>query len=340
MLARVRHSIVVLPSAAALGLVAALVPMRAAAQTADTCVMLPAPESPAPEAVREHVQSVVADRLREHGNVVIAPRDAQLRMVGQPMRDCAAIDCAAGVNRFLGTGFAVLTEIAWVGGRVTMVNVALIGLEDGESVGGQAEVVAGDVDAAVRGAFQAAWDRWVASQQGYLIITTTPPGAFVELDGQSLGRAPLRRLFRAGAHTLRITLEGHRAVTREITLDRHEEREVAITLTEGEGEEAIGAAPATATREETHWASYAIGGALIAGGIAALVSPIWTLADLGAPVGTDGVEYVSFGPVSGTLLGIGAAAILGGVVMMIVGPIRTSVVVTPERAQLSIGGWF
>lgn len=310
---------------------------------ADTCVVLPSPSSQAPEGVREHVQEVVTAQLREHGNVVLSPRDAQLRMVGQPMRECAAIDCAAGVNRYLGTGFAVLTEIAWAGGRVTMVNVALIGLEDGESVGGQAEVVAGDVDAAVRGAFQAAWDRWVTAQQGYIVVTTTPPGAFVELDGQSLGRAPLRRLARAGAHTLHATLEGHRSVTREITIDRHEEREITITLSEGEGDEvpggeAAGPIEAPETREEAHWANYLIGVALIAGGAGALVSPIWTLADNGTPVSE--TEYVSFGPASGVLLGIGAASIIGGTVFMIAAPIRTTVTVSPTTAGLTVSGSF
>lgn len=321
------------------------VPSLAAAQ-ADTCVVLPSPSSQAPVEAREQVQAVVTEQLREHGNIVLSPRDAQLRMAGQPMQDCAAIDCAAGVNRYLGTGFAVLTEIAWAGGRVTMINVALIGLEDGESVGGQAEVIAGDVGAAVRAAFQAAWDRWATSQQGYVVVTTTPPGAFVELDGQSLGRSPIRRLSRAGVHTLHVTLEGHRSVTREITVDRHEEREITITLREGEGEEVVAGGtrdrvtpPAhTETREEAHWANYLIGGGLIVAGGLALITPFWTLADSGARVGER--EYVSFGPISGVLLGLGAAAIIGGTVMMIVGPIRTTVSVSPTTASLTLSGSF
>lgn len=330
-------------------------PTSARAQS-ETCVMLPSPSSTAPEAAREQVQAIVTEELREHGNVVLAPRDAQLRMIGQPMRDCAAIDCAAAVNRFLGTGFAVLTEIAWVGGRVTMVNIALIGLDDGESVGGQAEVVAGDVAAATRAAFQAAWDRWAAAQQGYVVVTTTPPGAFIELDGSSLGRSPIRRLTRAGVHTLRATLEGYRSVTREITIDRHEEREIAITLTPGEGDDPTGGEggsgagdvvsgpgggePRPATREEPHWANYLIGGALIAGGVGALVSPIWTLAEEGDPWNDSDTEYVSFGAQSGVLMGVGIAAIIGGTVFMIASPITTTVSVTPTSAGVSVSGSF
>ena len=335
---------------ACLSLAAVIAPARALAQS-ETCVMLPSPSSTAPMTAREQVQAVVTDQLREHGNVVLAPRDAQLRMIGQPIRDCAAIDCAAAVNRFLGTAFAVLTEIAWVGGRVTMVNIALIGLEDGESVGGQAEVIAGDVAAATRAAFQAAWDRWAAAQQGYVVVTTTPPGAFIELDGASLGRSPIRRLARAGVHTLRATLEGYRSVTREITVDRHEEREVSITLTPGDGDEPSAgtgervARPgpgdaAPATREEPHWANYLIGGALIAGGVGALVSPIWTLAAEGDPWGDNRAEYVSFGAQSGALMGVGIAAIAGGTIFMIAQPITTTVSVTPTSAGIRVSGSF
>ncbi len=335
-------------SGIALGLA---VPTVARAQ-AETCVVLPSPSSTAPETAREAVQGIVTDELRRHGNVVLGPRDAQLRMIGQSVRDCAAIDCAAEVNRFLGTGFAVLTEIAWVGGRVTMVNIALIGLEDGESVGGQAEVVAGDVAAATRAAFTAAWDRWAAAQQGYVIVTTTPPGAYIEIDGASLGRAPVRRLTRAGVHLLRATLDGYRSVTREITIDRHEEREIAITLTPGAGEDPTdggggsdagdvigdgGAEAAPQTREEPHWANLLIGGGLILGGAAALVSPLWTLGAEGQPWG-DG--YVHFGAQSGVLLGVGLAALTAGIVFLVLEPIRTTVTLSPTTAGLSVSGEF
>ena len=177
------------------------------------------------------------------------------------------------------------------------------------------------------------------------MVTTTPPGAFVELDGQSLGRSPIRRLSRAGAHTLHVTLEGYRSVTREITVDRHEEREITITLREGEGEEVVPGEPGIVapprraeTREEAHWANYLVGGGLIAVGALALITPFWTLAEQGNPVSD--TEYVSFGPVSGVLLGLGAAAIIGGTIMMIVGPIRTTVTVSPSTASLTLSGSF
>lgn len=339
-----------LPMLAALAAITALMAPTSAHAQSETCVVLPSPSTTAPESAREAVQGVVTDELRRHGNVVLGPRDAQLRMIGQSVRDCAAIDCAAEVNRFLGTGFAVLTEIAWVGGRVTMVNIALIGLEDGESVGGQAEVIAGDVPAATRAAFTAAWDRWAAAQQGYVIVTTTPPGAYIEIDGASLGRAPIRRLTRSGVRVLRARLEGYRTVTREITIDRHEEREVAITLTPGEGDDPThgeggpgagelvgGGEEVPQTREEAHWANYLLGGALVAGGLGALVSPIWTLATEGQRWGDD---RVTFGAQSGVLMGVGIAAIIGGTVLVIAAPIRTTVTITPTSAGIGLSGNF
>jgi hypothetical protein len=318
----------------------------AALGQAGTCVMLPPPATQAPPTAREQIQGAVAEALRSRGVVVLATRDAQMRMTGQPMHDCAAIDCADEVNRYLGTAFAVLTEIAWAGGRVTMINIAIIGLEDGESVGGQAEVTGGDAAGAARAAFQAAWDRWEASQQGYVSVTTTPEGAFIDLDGQSIGRAPVRRLARAGAHTIRATLEGYEPATRDITIDRHEERALEIALDpEGTTSDTPEPQPATpTTREEGHWSNFLVATGLILGGGAALISPIWTLVDqgvvtvVGTGMGPD--EYVQFGPVSGVLLGIGAAAIVGGVIIMIAQPIRTTVTVSPDSARLTISGTF
>jgi len=323
----------------------------ARAQT-ETGVALAGGTGAAPASVREQALAVVADALRERGIVVLTARDASLRMVGQPFRACAAIDCAVDVNRFLGTSFAIITDLSWARGQATLVNVAVVGSDDGESVGGQAEVHGGDVGAAVRTAFQGAWDRHVAAQQGHLVVTTEPTGGFVEVDGVSIGRAPLRRLTGAGAHTVHVTLEGHRSQTREVTIERHQERALEFVMTPGSGPESgivagpepVVAPPAASTTDAPHWANHVLAGTLVAAGALMLVPPLWTAATAGqtvsAAAGDAGEEYVAFGAVSGTLLGLALASIAGGAVVWALLPIRTQVETTPQGASLRLMGEF
>ena len=186
---------------------ALLVAGTARAQSSETCVLLPHASAEVPAATWERVDSAVAEALRGRGLIVLAARDAQLRMMGQPMEDCGAIECAPDVNRFLGTAFAVLTEVTWTRNHATAVNVVLIGLAADHAAGGQASVSrASELAEATFAAFGMAWDRWEADRQGQLVVESTPAGAFVEVDGVSVGRAPIRRLVTTGVHTVRLAL--------------------------------------------------------------------------------------------------------------------------------------
>lgn len=99
-----------------------------------------------------------------------------------------------------------------------------------------------------------------------------------------------------------------------------------------------------APASEPHWASWAIGGALIVGGLAALISPLYTLAVEGQCVDASGLpegfcrSEVHFGAQSGVLLGIGIAAIGGGVAFMAVAPLRVDVAASGSSARLTISG--
>ncbi len=326
--------------APALALALALAPARAAAQ-GQTCVLLPPPEeSSAPADAHTRVATTITEELRSHGLVVMASRDAQLRMADQPIETCSAIDCAPEVNRFLGTTFAVLTELTWLRGRPTMINVVLIGLESGASAGGQAVIErGGDLAAAVRAAFSTAWDRWQADSQGQLVIETTPTGAFIEIDGASAGRAPLRHLVAAGVHTLSATLDGYVTASREITIDRHEERAVSIELVRPEATPPP-PAPPEVFEDRPHWANWVIGGGALALAIGLSVSPIWTAATAGEVIdnGVGGTETVVFDSGSAALAIIGGALVIGGVVFMIIHPINDHVRVSGGPTGVSVEG--
>jgi hypothetical protein len=299
----------------------------------------------APADARERVSATITEELRTRGLVVMASRDAQLRMTGQTMETCSAIDCAPDVNRFLGTTFAVLTELTWLRGRPTMINVVLIGLETGHSAGGQVVIERGrDLAEAVREAFSTAFDRWQADQQGQIVIDTAPQGAFVEIDGTSVGRSPIRSLVPAGVHTVRVTLEGYRTELHEVTIDRHEERPLSYALVaEAEQvDEAVVVTPPDTYEDRPHWANWLLGGGLAALGVGLMISPIWTLATEGQVMdrGAAGTETVVFGPLSATLLPLGALTLIGGVVVLVVQPITEHVRVTLAGTSLSLEGSF
>lgn len=324
----------------------ALAPSVVAAQ-GQTCVLLPPPDdSSAPADAHARVDVAITEELREHGLVVMASRDAQLRMSDQPMENCSAIDCAPEVNRYLGTSFAVLTELTWLRGRPTMINVVLIGLDDGASAGGQVVIERGaDLADSVRQAFSIAWDRWQADSQGQLVIDTTPAGAFVEIDGASVGRAPLRHLVPAGVHTVRVTLEGYQGDTREVTVDRHEERPISITLAAATASVEVTTAPEEPQYDdhvEPHWANWVIGGVGLAAAIGLAISPVMTAASEGTVTdrGAAGTDTVYFGEQSIALALVSGAVLIGSVVWLVLHPIEehTRVPRSGVSVHASLGG--
>jgi hypothetical protein len=328
----------------ALALLALLVPSLALAQ-GQTCVLLPPPEeSTAPADAHERVATTITGALREHGLVVMASRDAQLRMADQPMEGCSAIDCAPDVNRFLGTTFAVLTELTWLRGRPTMINVVLIGLESGASAGGQAVIErGGDLGAAVSAAFAMAWDRWQADAQGQLVIDTTPPGAFIEIDGASVGRAPIRQLVGAGVHTVRATLEDYVASSREVTIDRHEERALSIELTSNTPvvTDTPPIVPEERYEEQPSWLNWVLGGGGLLLGVGLAISPIWTAATAGDVImGATGTDTVVFDTTSIALTVISGAVVVGSTVFLIVHPINDRIRVGASATSLTVMGTF
>jgi hypothetical protein len=228
-----------------------------------------------------------------------------------------------------------------------MINVVLIGLETGHSSGGQVLIERGrDLADATREAFSTAFDRWQADQQGQIMIDTAPQGAFVEIDGTSVGRSPIRSLVPAGVHTVRVTLEGYRTEIHEVTIDRHEERPLSYALVAESEEEpvvdVVVAPPEERFEDRPHWANLVLGGGLAALGLGLVVSPIWTLATEGQVMdhGAAGTETVVFGAASGTLLALGAASLIAGVVVLAVQPITEHVRVTLGGTSLSLEGTF
>ena len=320
----------------------AVCPLQALAQT---CAMLP-PGSPAdgpppPADAQRAAVDAVTRTLTDDGVTVIGTADAQRRMVGETFAECNALDCGGQVARSLGVDYVVLVTVWAPRGTPTSVVVTLIGATD--SAAGDAPVE-GDVGAATLSALTTARQRWQAAQMGFLDVRSTPPGADVEVDGRLVGQTPIRHLAMAGQRTVRVHLEGYAPVERSARVEPTREHLVEVTLVE---EEAIEPPVAPVTRTEPHFANWLIGGALVAGGIVALISPLHTAAINGECVDWDGLpddrwcrSTASFGAQSGALLAVGVAALAGGVIFMAAQPIQVTAVVAPDSASLRISSTF
>lgn len=324
------------------GLVAALAcaaALHASSAAAQSCAMLPpgaAPEGPpAPAADREAAAHAAASALTSEGLTVIPTEDAQRRLSGQPFEECADIDCAPRVVEALGVDFVVLVTVWAPRGRPTTVVVTFVGASG--SAAGDAPVE-GDVAGAVRAALTIARQRWQTGQMGYLVVSSEPTGATVELDGRAIGQTPLRQLAMAGERQLRVVLDDHVAFERTVVIHPGQERSVEATLAPVVDEPTL-----PVTREEPHFVNWIIGGGLALGGVALLVSPIHTLARLGECEETTGglcTRGVRFGAQSGVLLGLGLAALTAGIVWVIAQPITATVEVSPDSAGLRLQGMF
>lgn len=343
----VRSPISTSRTTAALASVALLTWLAPATAPAQTCALLPpgrpSDGPPAPAQATSAALDAVTRELTQAGVTVIPPQDAQRRMIGEPFAECNALECGGAVVRSLGVDYAVLVTVWAPRGAPTSVVVTLIG--DADSAAGDAPVEGGNVSAAAVSALTTARQRWQAARMGFLNVTTAPEGASVEVDGRLIGRTPLRHLVAAGRRSVRITLEGYETVEQTVDVAPTQEHPLEIPLREV-ASEADPQPIEPVTRTEPHFANWLIGGALVAGGAAALVSPILTLATEGQCGDRGGLpegwcrSFVSFGPASGVLMGVGIAAVLGGAIFMIAQPITVTTVIGPDSAALELRGTF
>ncbi len=317
------------------------VPLDALAQS---CAMLPpgrpSEGQPPPEEAQATAIEAVTGALASDGVTVIASPDAQRRMVGEPFAECNSLDCGAEVVRSLGVDYVVLVTVWAPRGTPTSVVVTLVGT--GDPAAGDAPVE-GDLAAAALSALTTARQRWQASRMGFIDVTSEPPGADVEVDGRLIGQTPIRHLVPAGERRVRIHMEGYSPSEQTVRVEPTQEHPLAFTLApeiEAPAEDHV-----TGVSTEPHFANWLIGSALVAAGGAALISPIMTAVQDGDCTDDGGYSgfcrtRAHFGTTSGILTGIGAAALIGGVVFMIVQPIRVTTVVTPNSAMLQMRGTF
>ena len=297
--------------------------MVSAVQAEDSCAILPRSQHGIRSA-QAAAERGVATALRQHGVVVIAAADTELRLAGRSEATCGEIACADDINRLLGTSFAVLVEVLGTGNRAQMVNVALITNREGSSVGGQAAIERGvSVEQAAEQATHQALDRYAADIQGYLVIDSVPSGATVAIDGVAVGETPLRRLVANGTHRVSVSMSGRVTASEEVTVDPHSEHEMMLTLLDADAAAAVVTPPPSHDVVMSSGPDVGLlvtGGALIILGLVLFaVLPLPTLLQNGQCTDATCSTWHRFGEVSWALSAVSLTSIVTGVVLGIVG---------------------
>lgn len=212
---------------------------------------------------------------------------------------------------------------------------------------------AGADQAFFAGLLERAMTLWPRRAGVMLELDTLPSGQPVRVDGAFL-QTPLSRRLLLGEHEIVVGTEN--PVRQMVTVDQNspdvislvieaDPADIASTETAAESREVVEGpeSPEVSTQEESAWPSYLLGGALVAGGIAAWVQPIIALSqngDCAERCGSETREQYSFGGKEIAFAAIGSAAIVAGVVIMIARPIRLSPSVSPTSAGLTVSGEF
>lgn len=318
---------------ASLALALSLVAAPAAAQSA--IVLTPA----APEDTLDRLERAragVIETLAERGVRLVRPGD------GSP---CEEVACA--------TALAAEAAVEWV---------LLLRVEAAEDGAPRVRLIAASADAppdeqvepvgdagaaaAASAALDALLDRAAGRQQGFLLVTTDPPGARVEIDGEVAGAGPLRRMVAPGEHTVRMVPAEGDPVERTVEVRPLAETAVALAVApvDDDARDAPSPGGGAATRTEPSPFNWMIGGGLAIAGVITLLSPLQTIAQHGECVdeleNVGCVERVQFGAQSGVLLGIGVALLAAAVIVDVVAPIRVTVQVSESAGGVSVGGRF
>lgn len=307
---------------------------------------VPAEGTPAPESAREAASAAVSRQLTEDAVTVLPAEEARRRLVDELHAECTEIGCGGAVVRSLGVDFAVLVTVWAPSGEPSSVSIALIGADD--SLGGEAPIEDGNVVSAALRALTIAYQRWQASQMGFVEVSSTPPGADVRIDGRPVGETPLRRLVMQGERTVSVSLQGHTSEEQRIEVAPTQSHPVAFALVPVMEELPVNAP--SSGEADLGWLNWVAGIGLVAGSVGAAIAPVHTLARLGEcheqTMGGVCRTEVQFGAVSGVLLGVSAIALGVGVTLLVIQPfggdepVEVDVSAQPEAASVRVSGRF
>ncbi len=319
-------------AALGLALLATMVPSRA---RADGAAVLAVRESArVADRVRREGEAALVAALAADGVRVRTAADTEAVLVGDPLAECGAVDCAVAVARRLGVDFVVVLSVFGTDAQADSVAVALA-TADGLSFGGEADVdAARPLARAVADALAEARIRQGAGTRGTLRVETTPSGATVHVDGEFRGETPLFRAVEPGAHRVVVSQSGRVTESRDVVVQLHEETTLQLALAP-----VAPSAPRVAAVRRPLLGPLVLGGA----GAALLAFDLGSLAALGcseeAPGGACRRRVVVDPLPFGLYAGVGAGAVVGALLWWLLGAreVETAQAAGAASLRLDVG---
>ena len=303
--------------------------------------------------VVESATSELSRLLRVHGFDVISPgqaaaaaEDAQttnnFSRDHSPL-DCRTPACATEYRRLFDASFAVHLRLLGSGGKVRSVTVTITESPTA-SFAASAMVQGADMKGAIQAAYGDAREKHLRGEGPWLSVSGEPVGAVVYLDGQEYGTLPFeRRYVEGGTHRVEVRKDGFITQGRSLEIPArvdHEERLELKLAPLG------GPAPVAERRIDRTW-DYVLGGAVMAAGGAHLAMGIQQKLKEGDCLEQrdDGSCSRASGTEDGTrekvLLGVGAAGVALGAILIWVAPIgRFGLKADRHTAALTLRGGF
>ncbi len=169
-----------------------------------------------------------------------------------------------------------------------------------------------------------------------VVITSTPEGAAITVDGSAAGTAPLEVHLEPGAHSVEGSLEGHQSDQQRV--DVPDETEVHLSLVP------LPEAPATRLRPPPSALNYVLAGTFFAAGLAVATGPLITTIRVGDCSSScddpSEAERYTVGAQTISLLSVSAVLFTAAVVFALARPIRAQATFTRQSARLSLQASF
>jgi hypothetical protein len=326
---------------------------------ADVAVMVPprTDQMPATD-VSETASEELSRLLRLQGFSVISPGQAGAAAEGQQKSGafsrnydplfCITPECANEYRKLFDALFAVQMAIQSKAGRP--VNVTVVLTEEPKAFfSASALIEGGDVRAAVRHAYEEAREKQRDGAGPWLSVSGVPEGATIYIDNVEFGHLPIkRRRISAGSHQLEARQEAYVSESRSLNIASNIEHEetVVIALKPIETLAATTSSRRSRRIRRSPW-DWAIGGVVTAVGAAHLIAGVYQKAKEGdCAEHQNGACTEVYGTGSGVkrdnlLLGLGAAGVAVGGLIMGLGPIGSlGLRADREHAMLELKGKF
>lgn len=304
----------------------------------------------------EEASEELARLLRERGLGVISPAQASAAAEGQQTHGafsdkydplfCITPACAEEYRKLFAAKLAVQLSVASRSGRPTAISIIVT---EGPTVSytATAPVEGGDIKEAVREAFAHAFAKLQRGGGPWLSVTGTPERAIVYIDDTEVGPLPIeKRHLAPGPHRVEIRAADYANDVHTVHIPsslEHEEK-LAVALQPVQPASAMARAESPARVRRTAW-DWTLGSVVAAAGTASLIAGIYVKTQGGECTSRENGMCTHYsaagGPHDNLMIGLGAAGLAVGGLVMGLGPIGSLTIhADRDRALLRLKGQF